>query len=64
MGHPTYVFSTDNEVEIYPEFIRVSHNVKELEDLIKSESYLNDISDRLVSVKDIKKEYTSFFESL
>lgn len=62
MGHPTYVLSTGSDVEIYPKFIPVIHNTAELELLLNKPSYIDEVYEKLVSVQDIRREYTEFFD--
>lgn len=64
MKHRTYVFSKDTAVEIYYKYVPVFHNILELDCLISSSSYEKEVYDELVTVEDIRKQYSQFFKEI
>ncbi len=64
MRHDTYVFSTNDVMDFFYQYIPTMNDLNSLEQLIESVDYKNNVYEQLVSVGDIRKAYTEFFEKL
>lgn len=64
MRHDTYVFSSNDAMDFYYQYIPTMHDLASLEQLIEDPNYMKQAYDKLVSVEDIRGAYTAFFENL
>ena len=64
MRHDTYVYSSNDLMDFFYQYIPTMHDLESLEYLIRDSGYKKQAYDKLVSTDDIQKAYTDFFEKL
>ncbi len=64
MQHDTYVYSSNDVMDFYYQYIPTMHDLASLEQLIEDPEYKKKAYDKLVSVSNIRGAYTKFFENL